>query len=45
MTFTFDDWKRHRSSSRYLYHLKTLTESGIVRGIWAPVAWVTLFTA
>ncbi|PNW76754.1 hypothetical protein CHLRE_11g474700v5 [Chlamydomonas reinhardtii] len=45
MTFTFDDWKRHRSSNRYLYHLKTLTESGIVRGIWAPVAWVTLFTA
>ncbi|KAG2432345.1 hypothetical protein HYH02_012919 [Chlamydomonas schloesseri] len=45
MTFTFDDWKRHRSSNRYLYHLKTLSESGIVRGIWAPVAWVTLFTA
>ncbi|GLI65099.1 hypothetical protein VaNZ11_008540 [Volvox africanus] len=45
MTFTFDDWKRHRSGSRYLYHLKTLSESGIVRGIATPVLFVTLFTA
>ncbi|EFJ42121.1 hypothetical protein VOLCADRAFT_97891 [Volvox carteri f. nagariensis] len=45
VTFTFDDWKRHRSSNRYLYHLKTLSESGIVRGIAAPVLFVTAFTA
>ncbi|GLC46904.1 hypothetical protein PLESTB_001282500 [Pleodorina starrii] len=45
MTFTFDDWKRHRSGNRYLYHLKTLSESGIVRGIAAPVLFVTAFTA
>lgn len=24
--FTHDDWKRHRSCNRYLYHLKTLSE-------------------
>ncbi|KAG2494631.1 hypothetical protein HYH03_007150 [Edaphochlamys debaryana] len=44
-TFTFADWKRHRSGERYLHHMSTLVESGIVRGIAGPVLLITLITA
>jgi hypothetical protein len=39
--FTFPDWKRHRSSFRYVHHLQTIFESRIVRGLLRPVLVIT----
>ncbi|KAF8068414.1 hypothetical protein HT031_002103 [Scenedesmus sp. PABB004] len=41
--FTFPDWKRHRSSYRYVHHVFTILESRIVRGLLRPVAIITAF--
>ena len=35
-SFTYDDWVRHRSTDRYLHHIKTILSSGIFRGLLKP---------
>eukprot|EP00775_Hariotina_reticulata_P004552 gene4552-4804_t len=39
--YTFPDWKRHRSTYRYVHHLCTIFESRIVRGLLRPVLIIT----
>mmetsp|Transcript_4928 Transcript_4928/g.11675 ORF Transcript_4928/g.11675 Transcript_4928/m.11675 type:complete len:406 (+) Transcript_4928:143-1360(+) len=38
--FNFKDWRRHRSQSRYLHHIQTLRESGVIRNVARPVLTV-----
>eukprot|EP00798_Chlamydomonas_sp_ICE-L_P031302 gene31302-6450_t len=43
--FSFEDWKRHRSNGRFIRHVATIADSGIIRGVRFPVLCVTLFSA
>ncbi|WIA30614.1 hypothetical protein OEZ86_000694 [Tetradesmus obliquus] len=43
--YTFPDWKKHRSSYRYVHHMHTILESRIVRGLLRPVLVLTLAAA
>ncbi|KAF6259468.1 hypothetical protein COO60DRAFT_1011475 [Scenedesmus sp. NREL 46B-D3] len=43
--YTFPDWKKHRSSYRYVHHMHTILESRIVRGLLRPVLVITLAAA
>lgn len=38
--FDFDRWEKHRSTSRYLRHIKGLPESRLVRGLAPPLLYV-----
>lgn len=40
--FSLSDWRRHRSGARYLHHVTTIVESGVVKAIVKPVMYVTL---
>mmetsp|Transcript_12389 Transcript_12389/g.26765 ORF Transcript_12389/g.26765 Transcript_12389/m.26765 type:complete len:438 (+) Transcript_12389:76-1389(+) len=42
--FTLEDWKRHRSNSRFLRHLSTIKESGVIKGVVRPVCFVIALT-
>jgi len=43
--FSFLDWRRHRSQSRYIHHIQTIKESGVVRSIARPVMIVAALSA
>lgn len=38
--FSFKDWRRHRSNSRFLHHILTLRDSGVIRNVARPVLTV-----
>ena len=44
-SFSFADWRKHRSQRRYFYHLSTLAASRIVWGLLPPVATIAAFAA
>jgi len=39
--FGEDDWKRHRSSARFLRHLSTISASGVIKGVFWHVVLLT----
>ena len=43
--FTTTDWKRHRSSTRFIRHLSTIVESGVIKGVLIHVVLVTALAA
>ena len=43
--FSSTDWKRHRSSTRFIRHLSTIVESGVIKGVLVHVALVIALAA
>eukprot|EP00270_Netrium_digitus_P009712 TRINITY_DN296_c0_g1_i2.p1 TRINITY_DN296_c0_g1~~TRINITY_DN296_c0_g1_i2.p1 ORF type:complete len:476 (+),score=106.70 TRINITY_DN296_c0_g1_i2:138-1565(+) len=39
--FTFEDWRRHKSSGRYWRHIKTMLTSSVITSLAPPVAVMT----
>lgn len=43
--YDHDDWRRHRSSTRHVRHLLSMTTSRVVLAIWPPVLTLTSIAA
>lgn len=43
-TFDFDQWAAHRSTNRYLRHVKGAAASRIARGLAGPLAYVAVIS-
>lgn len=43
--YDHDDWRRHRSSTRHVRHLLSMTSSRVVMAIWPPVLTLTSVAA
>ncbi|PRW20392.1 UPF0187 chloroplastic [Chlorella sorokiniana] len=38
--FDFNEWRKHRSTERYVRHMQSMTSSRMVRGLAAPLAYI-----